>query len=847
MKQKEHINNLLKMKPSGFDPNVETHYEEDGKIKYGSWKDNKYQGQFIDERNPWPNEIIIDIDEGDTQNRRQESRKALMVLQDLGLDTLVTDTGGTGFHIHTFFEVPNNLEWTDLRSSRIALYNYLKQKAKEEYNADVEAWDDGVVKFDLTKNSGHLIRAIGGRHQETGHRKTQTSPTTMPKQELKDLEDVEYPVNPDYLRISKLNSSDSDLTWSEIQEKAEKIEEREQRKQKEKLESTYKASEDGLDGLRNIPAHEVLKAFFGIKAEPGQTVKCVVHDSESDSNAKIMDGSEGEEITEGMYGCFGDTCCKDGETVHYHNAIDILLDSDLKDMNFKQVKEALSEEFDVDIEPQQDYRIQNFNMPSKYFEKNEEGNWVEKKSTNLADYTREFAEYTARDLEVVKTVKLDVENNEKAIYKFDPCEKVWKRGGEDYICEHFYNKLPKKHSKNQEKELLTKIHRIDSITLEDTRIQEPELPLQNGILNIEELELRDIEKKDYITSKLPVKFEGLTLGKPEKFLEFLRDSVRSEEDIKKLQEFVGYTLMPWTTKHEKALMLVGPTNSGKSVFLNVVRELLGSDNVAQQSLKDICDTKWALHNLIDTIANIDYDLNADEIKNVGKAKKVISGEPQTVEQKYGQPFDYTPKQKHLYSANETPKVDEDEEAFYDRWITIVFPTTVPNEEQNKDLVDELTTEEEMKKILSWALAGQKRLKKQGSFTGQNGPYAQKELWKEFGDSVEQFVSRYLVTRSQKVRQLKSEDNYDKEEAKNLDMRLTRGNAYSLYEKFAVGTDRDLRKKQALYEQIKQLRGVKEAKLSVNGARERGFKNVELKSDASKAIEDEIERMENAKL
>ena len=348
MNQNQHINQLLKMKPSGFDPNVEIHNETEQGLKY-SPRQKWEQQEHIDERQVLPNEIVIDIDAETTERARKENRKVLTWLEGEGLPFFVADTGGTGFHIHIFFEVPKNTE--DIQTWKEYLYNWIKKEAEENLNVDTDLWDDGV-----NHSSKHLIRAVGGRKTTTGQRKTVVTPTSLEKQEIENKDKVEYPhINAqDFWKISNFSGGDLDLTWSEIREEVEQLQEKKEERREKQLESDFEAEDDGLQACREVPAHEVMKAFFDIDVSRGDHLYCPIHDSsgEGHEEAYITDGSE-KKFGPGVYRCYGDGCLTEKDkdrdnTSHVHNAIDLLVEG--KNMEFQEAKEALAEEFDIEID-----------------------------------------------------------------------------------------------------------------------------------------------------------------------------------------------------------------------------------------------------------------------------------------------------------------------------------------------------------------------------------------------------------------------------------------------------------------------------------------------------------------
>ena len=156
------------------------------------------------------------------------------------------------------------------------------------------------------------------------------------------------------------------------------------------------------------------------------------------------------------------------------------------------------------------------------------------------------------------------------------------------------------------------------------------------------------------------------------------------------------------------------------------------------------------------------------------------------------------------------------------------------------MTEKLTEQEELKKLLKWSVEGYHRLEEQGQFTGENGPYATKEVWKEWGNSVERFISKFMVTRRQKVRQAKKKDEYDKSDIQNIECEIHTSTAYEVYQKYATGMDMEVKSKKAFSSEIKKLKGVESKKLRISGNQRRGFKGITLAEDANQKIEELLE-------
>jgi putative DNA primase/helicase len=66
--------------------------------------------------------------------------------------------------------------------------------------------------------------------------------------------------------------------------------------------------------------------------------------------------------------------------------------------------------------------------------------------------------------------------------------------------------------------------------------------------------------------------------------------------------------------------------------------------------------------------------------------------------------------KLAYACNTIPKTSEDTDAFWRRWMLITFPNKFEKETDNRNLLSELTTPEELSGVLNWMIEGLKRLR-----------------------------------------------------------------------------------------------------------------------------------------
>lgn len=187
-----------------------------------------------------------------------------------------------------------------------------------------------------------------------------------------------------------------------------------------------------------------------------------------------------------------------------------------------------------------------------------------------------------------------------------------------------------------------------------------------------------------------------------------------EGDQKKLsvlQEFFGYCLTRDTKQH-KALLLLGESRSGKSTILQILREIVGVKNCSSVPLKYISNPQYTPM-LINKLVNIDTDVSAKASEFEAEFKTITSGEPVSCNQKFIATFEFVPFCKIVMAANIFPKITDHSSAFYKRLILIPCDRVFSDEEQNRNLSDQL--KKELPGILNWAIEGLKRLNIRGRF------------------------------------------------------------------------------------------------------------------------------------
>jgi len=386
---------------------------------------------------------------------------------------------------------------------------------------------------------------------------------------------------------------------------------------------------------------------------------------------------------------------------------------------------------------------------------------------------------------------------------------VWEPDGKNELRQTLRSLLGAEYSQYIRREVTDQIKATRSRSRAKMGVPSGTIAVANGLLDLDDAELRSLRPDHNALWRMPVEYEE-DADCPA-FKEFLQE-VCPDEDRSLLQEFVGYCLLHDDVPHERALMLLGPTDAGKSVFLDVVAELFGRENVASQSIQYLVNERWGLAELEGTPVNIRHDLDPAVIRNTGKAKEIISGNQMQAERKNQDPFDMRPTTKHIFSANRAPERDTDDEAFWNRWLTVVFPETIPRDEQEPMLTESLTTDSELSGILNWAIEGYQRLTEQGHFTNEPTPAENKERWEKFGSSIEQFLDAEMVQDS--------------------DAQVPKSEAYDAYTEFASDQGMEVVSQSKFTSELKRKDGIGDSQRRIDGEKLRVYTGVRLCENSS---------------
>ena len=239
--------------------------------------------------------------------------------------------------------------------------------------------------------------------------------------------------------------------------------------------------------------------------------------------------------------------------------------------------------------------------------------------------------------------------------------------------------------------------------------------IENGRLDVRDRVLYEHSPEYIEFERVPVKYN------PEAYNEavdkMLDKVFCNDKEVRALfEEMLGYCLIK-NTKYQKGFMFYGSGSNGKSTVLNMIREFLGHQNVANVDLTKLHEN-YAAAELENKLANLGDDIDYGKIKETGIVKKLYSGDAIMTRRIYGEPFNLYNHAKMIFATNELPYSRDKTHGFYRRFEIIPLHATFSSNDEDYDpfIEEKITTEHAKSYLLNLALDGVDRLTSRGEFT-----------------------------------------------------------------------------------------------------------------------------------
>lgn len=255
----------------------------------------------------------------------------------------------------------------------------------------------------------------------------------------------------------------------------------------------------------------------------------------------------------------------------------------------------------------------------------------------------------------------------------------------------------------------TKIMETYRLIIDDTRIQRSALELnsyknlinfKNGVWDIENKKLIPHDSKYLQTIQIPHEVGEYKPFTETRLYKFFRKTKLPKEDVKMILRYIAYCM---TTDYglKTFMVLVGQSNTGKSVLIRFVESLVGRQNTSALSMHEL-NMRFYPAQLYGKLLNSCADNKTLPLSSIENLKKITGGDQIMHEKKGKEPFFFVSFAKLLFSFNQLPlQLEEKSNAFYKR-MRVLFM----NNELflNNEYVDDLCSDESIEEVIPYLLS-----------------------------------------------------------------------------------------------------------------------------------------------
>lgn len=268
----------------------------------------------------------------------------------------------------------------------------------------------------------------------------------------------------------------------------------------------------------------------------------------------------------------------------------------------------------------------------------------------------------------------------------------------------------------------------------------------NGTVDLRDGRLRPHSRDDLLTALCPTEFD-LDARAP-RWEQFLREVTDGDGDLAEfVLRYFGYCLTG-ITREQVFPILWGPGANGKSVFLDTIKAVVGSDYASEAAPELFTLSKSKQHpteiaDLRGRRLIVASETEQNALLRVQLVKRLTGDARLKARFCFGDFFEFDRTHKSVLVTNEKPVISEDSEAIWRRIRLVPFTVIIPPERRDPHLLDRLIRDE-AKGILASLVRGCLEWQRSGLGTAKAVESASAEyrarMAHDHADSIGRFVT-----------------------------------------------------------------------------------------------------------
>lgn len=266
------------------------------------------------------------------------------------------------------------------------------------------------------------------------------------------------------------------------------------------------------------------------------------------------------------------------------------------------------------------------------------------------------------------------------------------------------------------------------------------LNFKNGVLNLDTGTIEPHNKEYGFTYTIP--YDYAPTGRCDRFKSFLQEVSCGDSDLSQLiAEYMGYCLSGADPSLvQKCAVLYGDGSNGKSVILQLMRELVGAENCTSISISSFNKDNYR-YQLMHKMFNVSDEAPTDAFVNSATFKAIVSGDTIEIRKLYADPIMWKCSTKLMFACNELPFNGDYSHGMFRRLLIIPFRQTFSAVKGNRDPLILSKLLAERSDIFAYCLAQFAKLKSRSYvFTEPAVSTEELEDYVSNSDLVERFVA-----------------------------------------------------------------------------------------------------------
>ena len=286
-----------------------------------------------------------------------------------------------------------------------------------------------------------------------------------------------------------------------------------------------------------------------------------------------------------------------------------------------------------------------------------------------------------------------------------------------------------------------------NVTRADFDAQERFINFQNGVFDTESGELFEHDPQYLQIRQLPCDYnpEAITEQAPT-FHKFLNDLLPGDTQTQAfLLEFMGACFSAvFGYRFKKALLLVGPGNTGKTQIRSFMEKVIGEKHSMTLDMKELNQNRFAPSLLEGKRFSGSGDMSYMQVEELNIFKSLTGGDSIFAERKHEQGFNLIYRGFLWYNTNKLPYFRGDRgDHLYNRMMIVYCNNPIPVEQQDRNLLEKMLSEKEA--IINVAIKFFLQAVERGyQFTESDAMREARENYKHENNSLFSFVKLRCV-------------------------------------------------------------------------------------------------------